>query len=180
MKLKMLALMACFLAMPVVSGAQDTMAKDSTMSAKQGDKGMKKGMKKAAKKDDMDMKKDDMDMKDSSSAMNDDNHGRKTRARGSRRSARGMEMNNSHMNTAPGAECARGCPTSKGAGGLTGVQFLALQQELRDRGCGNVHVTGVLDGPTRAAIKSCAKKWDVEATPAAVLNKMNIGFTAGS
>jgi hypothetical protein len=44
-----------------------------------------------------------------------------------------------------GTTCPWKCPTSKGAAGLTGVQFLALQQELRDRGCGNAHVTGVLD-----------------------------------
>ena len=82
--------------------------------------------------------------------------------------------------TSTGPECARGCPTSTGVAGLTGVQFLALQQELRDRGCGNNHVTGVLDAPTKKAIKVCAAKLNVEATAAAVLTAMNIGFTVGS
>jgi ribosomal protein L29 len=31
-----------------------------------------------------------------------------------------------------GTTCPWGCPTSSGAAGLTGPQFLALQQELRD------------------------------------------------
>jgi hypothetical protein len=74
--------------------------------------------------------------------------------------------------------CPLGCPTSKGAAGLTGVQFLALQQELRDRNCGNNHVTGVLDAPTRRAISNCAKRYGVANSAAAVLAAMNIGFTA--
>ena len=82
--------------------------------------------------------------------------------------------------TSTGPECPLGCPTSAGAAGLTPVQYLALQQELRDRGCGTVRVTGVLDAPTKRAIKVCAKKLNVEATAAAVLNAMNIGFTVGA
>lgn len=82
--------------------------------------------------------------------------------------------------TSKGPDCPKGCPTSTGAGGLTPVQFLALQQELRDRGCGNNRVPGVLDAATRAAIRNCAKRLNVEATPAAVLNAMNIGFTVGA
>lgn len=152
MKLKNLALIACCMAMPALASAQEPMkmGHDSTMK------------------------------KDSSMGKSQDNDGKRTRARGSRRSARGMEMNNSHMNRANGPECAKGCPTSAGVGGLTGVQFLALQQELRDRGCGNNRVPGVLDAATRAAIRTCAKRLNVEATPAAVLNAMNIGFTVGA
>lgn len=151
MKLKNLALIACCMAMPALASAQEPMkmGHDSTMKM------------------------------DSSKGKSQGDHGKRTRARGSRRSARGMEMNHSRMNMTPGAACARGCPTSSGTAGLTGPQFLALQQELRDRGCGNNHVTGVLDAPTRAAIRSCAAKWGVAATPAAVLNKMNIGYTVG-
>ncbi len=174
MNLKTLALVASCMTMPALAGAQDMMKKDS-MHMKKDSMQMKKH--------DMDMKKNDMDMKktDMDMDMSKSNNGMKTRtrARGSRRSARGMEMNNSQMNMTNGPECARGCPTSPGVGGLTGVQFLALQQELRDRGCGNNHVTGVLDAPTRAAIRACAKKWNVEATPAAVLTKMNIGYSVG-
>src|SRR6266550_726059 len=77
------------------------------------------------------------------------------------------------------AGCPLGCPTSKGAAGLTGVQFLALQQELRDRGCGNGHVTGHLDAPTRRAISVCAKQLNVANSAEAVLAALNIGFGPG-
>src|SRR5947207_1103937 len=77
------------------------------------------------------------------------------------------------------AGCPKGCPTSKGAAGLTGVQFLALQQELRDRGCGNAHVTGRLDAPTRKAISVCAKQLNVANSAEAVLAALNIGFGPG-
>jgi hypothetical protein len=77
-----------------------------------------------------------------------------------------------------GTTCPWKCPTSKGAAGLTGVQFLALQQELRDRGCGNAHVTGVLDGPTRRAISTCAKRLGVANKAADVLAAFNVGFSA--
>lgn len=77
-----------------------------------------------------------------------------------------------------GTTCPWGCPTSKGNAGLTGPQFLALQQELRDRRCGNKHVTGRLDAATRTAIRSCAKKMGVAPTAAAVLVGFDIGFSA--
>lgn len=77
------------------------------------------------------------------------------------------------------AGCPMGCPTSKGAAGLTGVQFLALQQEMRDRGCGNGHVTGRLDAPTRKAISACAKQLNVANSAEAVLGALNIGFGPG-
>jgi hypothetical protein len=79
--------------------------------------------------------------------------------------------------TPTGTECPKGCPTSKGAAGLSGVQFLALQQETRDRGCGNAHVTGVLDAATRAAIRTCAQRLGVANNARAVLIAMNIGFS---
>lgn len=77
------------------------------------------------------------------------------------------------------AGCPMGCPTSRGAAGLTGVQFLALQQEMRDRGCGNGHVTGRLDAPTRKAISACAKQLNVANSAEAVLAALNIGFGPG-
>ena len=80
--------------------------------------------------------------------------------------------------TSKSADCPKGCPTSKGAAGLTGVQFLALQQELRDRECGITRVTGVLDGPTRRAISVCAKKLGVANKAAAVLAAMDVGYSA--
>jgi hypothetical protein len=80
--------------------------------------------------------------------------------------------------TSTGTDCPKKCPTSKGAAGLTGVQFLALQQELRDRDCGNAHVTGWLDAPTRRAIRKCAKDLGVANKAAAVLAAMNVGYSA--
>lgn len=75
-----------------------------------------------------------------------------------------------------GTTCPWGCPTSKGAAGLTGAQFLALQQELRDRKCGLAHVTGRYDAATRTAVRRCAKKMGVAATPGAVLVAMDVGY----
>jgi peptidoglycan hydrolase-like protein with peptidoglycan-binding domain len=80
--------------------------------------------------------------------------------------------------TSRSTDCPRGCPTSKGAAGLTGVQFLALQQELRDRGCGNTSVTGVYDGATRRAVAVCAKRLSVANKAPAVLVAMDIGYSA--
>ena len=77
-----------------------------------------------------------------------------------------------------GTTCPWGCPTSGGAAGLTGIQFLALQQELRDSKCGNNRVTGRLDAATRIGIRNCARKLGVENNAAAVLVAMNIGFSA--
>lgn len=79
--------------------------------------------------------------------------------------------------TSTGTDCPKGCPTSPGAAGLTGVEFLALQQELRDRGCGNAHVTGRLDATTRRAISKCAKQLGVANNARAVLTAMNIGYS---
>ena len=78
-----------------------------------------------------------------------------------------------------GKSCPWGCPTSSGAAGLTGIQFLALQQELRDRKCGNNHVTGRLDAATRTAIRNCARKLEVANNARAVLIALDIGFSEG-
>lgn len=78
-----------------------------------------------------------------------------------------------------GMTCPWGCPTSKGAAGLSGPQFLALQQELRDRKCGGAHVTGRLDAGTRNAIRVCARKMGVANNAAAVLVAMDVGYGAG-
>ncbi|MDQ3120808.1 MAG: hypothetical protein M3Q89_14790, partial [Verrucomicrobiota bacterium] len=81
--------------------------------------------------------------------------------------------------TSRSAECPKGCPTSRGAAGLSGVEFLALQQELRDRNCGNARVPGVLDAATRRAIRVCAQRMSVRNNARAVLTAMNIGFGTG-
>lgn len=77
-----------------------------------------------------------------------------------------------------GTTCPWGCPTSKGAAGLTGAQFLALQQELRDRKCGLAHVTGRLDAATRTAIRRCAAKMGVANNAGAVLVAMDVGYSS--
>ncbi len=62
-------------------------------------------------------------------------------------------------------------------GGLSHVQLLALQQQLRDDGCGLQHVTGRMDATTRRAIRQCDSKYSVtSASPSALLTAMNIGF----
>jgi peptidoglycan hydrolase-like protein with peptidoglycan-binding domain len=60
--------------------------------------------------------------------------------------------------------------------GLTKIQFLALQQELRDQGCGVTNVDGQYGPQTRRAIATCAKKFNSANNAAAVLAAMNIGF----
>jgi len=63
-------------------------------------------------------------------------------------------------------------------GGLTRVQLLALQQELKEQ-CGLQHSTGVMDGPTRHAIAVCNKKYGTQGNGAALLAAMNVGFNSG-
>jgi peptidoglycan hydrolase-like protein with peptidoglycan-binding domain len=60
--------------------------------------------------------------------------------------------------------------------GLSRVAFLALQQELRDQGCGVTNVDGRYGPQTRRAIATCAKKFNTANNAAALLAAMNIGF----
>ena len=60
--------------------------------------------------------------------------------------------------------------------GLNKIQFLALQQELRDQGCGVTNVDGHYGPQTRRAIATCAKKFNTANNAAALLAAMNIGF----
>jgi len=60
--------------------------------------------------------------------------------------------------------------------GLSRIQFLALQQELRDQGCGVTNVDGQYGPQTRRAIATCAKKFSSANNAAALLTAMNIGF----
>ncbi len=155
MKLKLLVVAAAIAALPAMGHAQ-SMSKDSMMM-----------------KDTM-MKHDDTMMKHDDAMMKKPMKGKMARSK--------MKMdsdNMSGMKTPPmdGTSCPMKCPSSKGAAGLTGPQFLALQQELRDRGCGNQHVTGWLDSPTRRAIANCATKMSVANKASAVLVAMNIGYS---
>lgn len=63
-------------------------------------------------------------------------------------------------------------------GGLTHVQLLALQQQLKEE-CGLQHATGVMDGPTRHAIAVCNKKYGTQGNGAALLAAMDVGFNSG-
>ena len=153
MKFKLLVVAAAFMALPAMGHAQ-SMSKDSTM------------MKDSSKKMTMPMKKKTRMSKAAKAEANESAATEKSENMG------GMKMSSSN-----GTDCPMKCPTSKGAAGLTGPQFLALQQELRDRGCGNAHVTGWLDAPTRHAIATCAKKMSVANSAAAVLVAMNIGYS---
>jgi peptidoglycan hydrolase-like protein with peptidoglycan-binding domain len=60
--------------------------------------------------------------------------------------------------------------------GLSRIHFLALQQELRDQGCGVTNVDGHYGPQTRRAIATCAKKFNSANNAAALLTAMNIGF----
>ena len=60
--------------------------------------------------------------------------------------------------------------------GLSKIQFLALQQELRDQGCGVTNVDGRYGPQTRRAIATCAKKFNSANNAQALLVAMNIGF----
>src|SRR3954464_8473946 len=60
--------------------------------------------------------------------------------------------------------------------GLSRVSFLALQQELRDQGCGVTNVDGRYGPQTRRAIATCAKKFNSANNAQALLVAMNIGF----
>jgi peptidoglycan hydrolase-like protein with peptidoglycan-binding domain len=63
--------------------------------------------------------------------------------------------------------------------GLSRVSFLALQQELRDQGCGVTNVDGHYGPQTRRAIATCAKKFNSANNASALLAAMNIGFGPG-
>jgi hypothetical protein len=156
MKLRMLVVAAGILAFPVITHAQqDTTKKMADTTKKMADT--------TKKMEKMEMKKPVRT--------------RKAAAKAEKMEGMKAEKGEKMEAMAKGGDCPRGCPTSKGAAGLTGVQFLALQQELRDRGCGNTHVTGVLDGVTRHAIATCAKQLSVANNAGAVLVAMNIGYS---
>jgi hypothetical protein len=62
--------------------------------------------------------------------------------------------------------------------GLTKIELLALQQEMRDRGCGNKHAPGVMNAETRQAIRTCAQRMGVSGARA-LLAAFNNGFATG-
>jgi hypothetical protein len=58
---------------------------------------------------------------------------------------------------------------------LSKVELLALQQEMRDRGCGNRHAPGVVTAETRRALRNCLRQHNVT-TARDLLVSFNIGF----
>jgi hypothetical protein len=92
----------------------------------------------------------------------------------------GVSTDINSMSGAPSTITGAAVSTQSGArnsvAGLTRPQFMALQQELRDRKCGNTHVTGRLDAATRLAIRTCARKLGVANNAAAVLVAFDIGY----
>jgi DNA-binding transcriptional LysR family regulator len=75
--------------------------------------------------------------------------------------------------------CCAAAPLA--AQSLSRTDILALQQQLRDDGCGISHTTGRVDAVTRRALKKCASKYNASSsTPSAVLAAMNIGLGSGS
>ena len=70
----------------------------------------------------------------------------------------------------PGSVQAQG-----GIEALSKVELLALQQEMRDRGCGNRHAPGVVTAETRRALRNCMRQHNVT-TARDLLVNFNIGF----
>lgn len=61
---------------------------------------------------------------------------------------------------------------------LSRVELLALQQEMRDRGCGNKRAPGVMNAETRRAIRTCSQRMNVNGARA-LLAAFNNGFSSG-
>lgn len=67
---------------------------------------------------------------------------------------------------------------SRASEGLSKIELLALQQEMRDRGCGNKHAPGVMNAETRRAIRVCSQRLGVTGGARALLVAFNNGFAA--
>lgn len=72
------------------------------------------------------------------------------------------------------------CAAPAFAQGLTQVEVLALQQQLRDDGCGVTHISGHMDGMTRSAVKKCGSKYSGATDARSMLSAMHIGFGNGN
>ena len=68
--------------------------------------------------------------------------------------------------------------TRSSTDGLTKIELLALQQEMRDRGCGNRRAPGVMNAETRRAIRTCSQRLGVTGGARALLAAFNNGFAA--
>ena len=72
------------------------------------------------------------------------------------------------------------CAAPAFAQGLTRVELLGLQQQLRDDGCGVTHITGRMDAMTRSAVKKCESKYSGATDARSMLDAMHIGFGNGN
>ena len=72
------------------------------------------------------------------------------------------------------------CAAPAFAQGLSRVEVLGLQQQLRDDGCGVTHVTGRMDAMTRSAVKKCESKYSGATDARSMLGAMHIGFENGN
>jgi len=72
------------------------------------------------------------------------------------------------------------CAAPVFAQGLTHVELLGLQQQLRDDGCGVTHITGRMDAMTRSAVKKCESKYSGATDAKSMLAAMHIGFENGN
>jgi hypothetical protein len=67
---------------------------------------------------------------------------------------------------------------SRASDGLSKIELLALQQEMRDRGCGNRRAPGVMNAETRRAIRTCSQRLGVTGGARALLAAFNNGFAS--
>lgn len=72
------------------------------------------------------------------------------------------------------------CAAPVFAQGLSRVELLGLQQQLRDDGCGVTHITGRMDAMTRSAVKKCESKYAGATDARSMLAAMHIGFENGN
>jgi hypothetical protein len=72
------------------------------------------------------------------------------------------------------------CTAPAFAQGLTRVETIGLQQQLRDDGCGVTHVTGRMDAATRSAVQKCQSKYSGATDARSMLAAMDIGFGNGT
>ncbi|MEO6864073.1 MAG: hypothetical protein ABI229_01355 [Gemmatimonadaceae bacterium] len=72
------------------------------------------------------------------------------------------------------------CAAPVFAQGLSRVELLGLQQQLRDDGCGVTHITGRMDAMTRSAVKKCESKYSGATDARSMLAAMHIGFENGN
>lgn len=72
------------------------------------------------------------------------------------------------------------CAVPAFAQGLSRVELIGLQQQLRDDGCGVTHITARMDAMTRSSVKKCESKYSGATDAKSMLAAMHIGFENGN